>query len=122
MLAARPRALTTYLHINPMRNLRIFTDEDLVTSFKLHNSPDSNSCSCFSVLIYSLTSDCLGFSGSSDGKEFACNAGDPGSILGREDALEKGMATHSSTLAWRISWTEEFGKLQSMGLQKKNQT
>ena len=39
----------------------------------------------------------------SDGKEFACNAGDPGSILGREDALEKGMATHSSTLAWSIS-------------------
>ena len=60
MLAARPRALPTYLHINPMRNLRIFTDEDLVTFFKLHNSPDSNSCSCFSVLIYSLISDCLG--------------------------------------------------------------
>ena len=59
MLAARPRALTTYLHINPMRNLRIFTDEDLVTCFKLHNSPDSNSCSCFSVLFYSLTSDYL---------------------------------------------------------------
>ena len=80
MLAARPRALPTYLHINPMRNLRIFTDEDLVICFKLHNSPDSNSSSCFSVLIYSLVSDCLGFSGGSDGKEFACNAGDPGSI------------------------------------------
>ena len=39
MLAARPRALPTYLHINPMRNLRIFTDEDLVICFKLHNSP-----------------------------------------------------------------------------------
>ena len=33
--------------------------------------------------------------------------------LGREDPLEKGMATHSSTLAWRIPWTEEPGGLQS---------
>ena len=37
--------------------------------------------------------------------------------LGWEDALEKGMATHSSILAWRIPWTEEAGSLQSMGLQ-----
>ena len=37
--------------------------------------------------------------------------------LGWEDPLEKGMATHSSILAWRISWTEEPGRLQSMGLQ-----
>ena len=35
--------------------------------------------------------------------------------LGLEDPLEKEMATHSSTLAWRIPWTEEPGKLQSMG-------
>ena len=35
--------------------------------------------------------------------------------LGREDPLEEGMATHSSTLAWRISWMEEPGRLQSMG-------
>ena len=37
--------------------------------------------------------------------------------LGQEDLLEKGMATHSSILAWRISWTEEPGGLQSMGSQ-----
>ena len=36
--------------------------------------------------------------------------------LGREDPLEKGMAIHFSILAWRISWTEEPGGLQSMGL------
>ena len=36
--------------------------------------------------------------------------------LGREDPLEKEMATHSSTLAWRIPWMEEPGGLQSMGL------
>ena len=38
--------------------------------------------------------------------------------LGWEDPLEKGMATHSSTLAWKIPWTEEAGRLQSMGSQR----
>ena len=38
--------------------------------------------------------------------------------LGREDPLEEGMATHSSTLAWRIPWMEQTGELQSMGLQR----
>ena len=38
--------------------------------------------------------------------------------LGQEEALGKGMATHSSVLAWRIPWTEEPGGLQSMGLQR----
>ena len=38
--------------------------------------------------------------------------------LGREDPLEKEMATHSSTLAWKIPWTEEPGRLQSMGSQR----
>ena len=37
--------------------------------------------------------------------------------LGQEDPLEKGMATHSSILPWRVPWTEEPGGLQSMGLQ-----
>ena len=56
-----------------------------------------------------------GFPGGSDGKESACNAGDLGSTLGQEDPLEKGRATHSSILARRIPWTEEPGRLQSMG-------
>ena len=38
--------------------------------------------------------------------------------LGWEDPLEKGMATHSSILAWRIPWTEEPGRLQSIRLQR----
>ena len=38
--------------------------------------------------------------------------------LGREEPLEKEVAIHSSTLAWKIPWTEESGRLQSMGLQK----
>ena len=38
--------------------------------------------------------------------------------LGREDPLEKGMAVHSSIIAWRIPWTEEPGRLQSTGSQR----
>ena len=38
--------------------------------------------------------------------------------LGREDLLEKEMATHSSVLAWKIPWMEEPGRLQSMGSQR----
>ena len=52
-------------------------------------------------------------------REFVCNAGATGDVvrsLGGEDSLEEGMATHSSTLAWRIPWTEESGGLQSKGL------
>ena len=74
---------------------------------------------------FMLSSECLKFystlwwfPGGSDGKESACNAGDPGSIPGQEDPLEKEMATHSSILAWRIPWTEEPGRLQSMGSQR----
>ena len=39
-------------------------------------------------------------------------------FLCQEDPLEKEMATHSSILAWEIAWTEELGRLQSMGSQK----
>ena len=39
-------------------------------------------------------------------------------FLGQEDPLEKEMAIHSSTLAWRIPWTEELDRLQSMGSQR----
>ena len=38
--------------------------------------------------------------------------------LGREEPLEEGIATHSSILAWEIPWTEEPGRLQTMGLQR----
>ena len=59
----------------------------------------------------------MGFPGGSDGKASTRNAGDPGSIPGSEDRLEKEMATHSSILAWKISWMEP-GRLQSMGSQR----
>ena len=41
--------------------------------------------------------------------------------MGWEDSLEEGTATHSSILAWEISWTEELGRLQSMGSQSQTQ-
>ena len=44
-----------------------------------------------------------------------------GRSLGREDLLEKGRASHSSILAWRIPWTEERGRSQSMGSQTTEQ-
>ena len=56
------------------------------------------------------------------GKESTCNAGDTGSILGREDLLEKEMATYCSVLAWKVPWTEEPGGLQSMGSQELDTT
>ena len=51
-------------------------------------------------------------------KAFANNAGDLGSILGWEDSLEKGTASHSSILAWKMPWTEEPGRPQSLGSQR----
>ena len=56
-----------------------------------------------------------GFPGGSDGKAAACIAGDLGLIPGSERSPGEGMATHSSTLAWKIPWMEESGGLQSMG-------
>ena len=43
-------------------------------------------------------------------------------FLGWEDPLEKGVATHSSILAWRIPWTEEPGRLQSVGSKELDTT
>ena len=57
----------------------------------------------------------FGFPGGSDSKESVCNVGDLGSVPGLKDPLEKGMATHSSILAWRIPWIEEPVGLQFMG-------
>ena len=53
-----------------------------------------------------------------DGKESACNVGDSGSIPCSGDPPEKGTATHSSILAWRIQWTGDPGGLQSIGSQR----
>ena len=58
------------------------------------------------------------FPSGSDGQElFAMQE-----TLGQEDPLEDEMARHSSILAWKIQWTEEHGRLQSMGLQESDTT
>ena len=62
-----------------------------------------------------------GFPGGSEGKASAYNADTRVSSLGREDPLEKEMATHSSTHAWKISWTKKPGRLQSTGSQRVGQ-
>ena len=71
----------------------------------LCHKPDKPACSSFG----------------SDGKASAYNEGDLGSIPGREDVLEKAMATHYSILAWKIPWTEEPVRLQSMRSQRVRQ-
>ena len=60
----------------------------------------------------------LGFSGGSDNKESATMQETWARSLGQEDPLEKETETHSSNLTWEIPWTEEPGRLQSMGLQR----
>ena len=64
-----------------------------------------------------------GFPSDSSGKELTCQCrrysqGMWVQFLGWEDSLEKGTSTHSSILTWEIPWTEEPGRLQSMGLQR----
>ena len=66
--------------------------------------------------IYQLL-DIKGLPGGSDSKA-ASNVGDLALIPVQEDPLEKGMATHSGILAWKIPRTEESGRLQSMGSQR----
>ena len=91
---------------------------DLATDKDAHNS-DPASESCSSPRSGSLT----------DGREVTHDSGEEpacwcrrhksaGSVPGQEDPLEKGMATHSSVLAWRIPGTEEPGGLRSMGLHR----
>ena len=58
-----------------------------------------------------------GFPGDSVVKNLPANQETQVQFLGRQDPLEKEMATHSSILAWKIPWTEERGRLLSVGLQ-----
>ena len=60
----------------------------------------------------------LGFPGGSKVKNLTAVQETQVQSLGGEDPLEKGMANHSSILAWRIPWTEEPSGLQSMGLHR----
>ena len=60
----------------------------------------------------------LDFPGGSDGKASVYNVGDLGSSPGLGRSPEKEMAIHSSTITWKIPWTEESGRLQSVGSQR----
>ena len=60
----------------------------------------------------------VGFPDGSVVKNPPTNAGDTSPSLGEEDPLEEEMETHASILAWEIPWTEESGRLHSMGSQK----
>ena len=66
------------------------------------------------ALKYGMVNFYGGFPGGSDSKESAYIAGD----LDWEDSLEEGMPTYSSILAWRLPWTEDPGRLQSVRLQR----
>ena len=76
--------------------------------------------SCILLLIFIVILE--GFSGGTSGKESSFQCGRQKrwwvQSLSREDPLEKGMAIHSSILAWGIPWTEVLGGLQSMGSQR----
>ena len=71
-----------------------------------------------SCLIISSSVQQWDFPGGSVVKSRACNAGD----LGQKGPLEKEMATRSSILAWRIPWTEEPGRLQSIWSEESDTT
>ena len=58
------------------------------------------------------------FPGGSVVKNLSANSGDMGLIPGSGRSLKKAMATYSSILAWKITWVEEPGRLQSMGLER----
>ena len=64
----------------------------------------------------------MGFHSGLDSEESVCHVGDVGSVPGQEDPLEKGMATHSTILTWRIPWTEEHGWVHTVHRVTQSQT
>ena len=78
----------------------------------------NNKLSYNSVIVFFGASFSWGFPGGSGGKTSARDAGDPVSIPGLGRSPGEGNGTHSSTLAWKIPWLEEPGRLQSIGLQR----
>ena len=72
----------------------------------------------FSFFFVRIVTIYFNFPSGSDGKASVYSVRDPGSSPGWEDPLEKEMAVHSRTIAWKMLWTEEPGRLQSMGTQR----
>ena len=94
-------------------------DYDAVSASSLPFVPDGIPCGqvCF-LLVWLWVSNGWGFPGGSVVKNLPTMQEMWVRYLGREDPLEKEMATHCRILAWEITWTEEPGELQSMGSQK----
>ena len=93
---------------------------DTVPQVRIFGSPQQleEAGIIFVVNYFSSPKKLMGFPGSSVVKNPPANAGTGVQSLGREDPLEKEMATHSSILAWKIPWTEEPGGLQVQGIAK----
>ena len=101
--------------------IQIYLNHCSVLEIKLHYSSCCVNYKVFCLYLKSLYSDdilWLGFSGGSVVKNLPAMQEMQVWSLGREDLLEKEMATHSSVLAWEIPWTEEPGRLQSMRSQR----
>ena len=109
-----------FIVLLPYKNIKFFSTQVCLFSFKAYLFictmfwkgflSGITICSSLSPLFYFK-----GFPGGSDDRVCPqCRR--PG--FGQEDPLEKGMATHSSILVWRIQWTEEPGKLQSVRSQR----
>ena len=121
-----------YPKLKQAHNLSIREEMDSSFCFDNWENEAQNNCFenstavslyCFRSLqkadnIYTQNTWCCLFPCSSVSKESACSAEDPGSIPGLGRYPEKEMVTCFSILAWKISWTEEPGGLQSMGSQR----
>ena len=113
-------AMGTQMHTNPQLHWQFpnkwnaAVKNSLSAVSKAHYAHGQGTVPCFP-----FTLSCWGSSGGVEGKASACNVETRIWSLGREDPLEKEMATHSSFLAWRIPGTGEPGGLQSMGSQSR---
>ena len=108
-----PEATPAYMHRRPAVDIL-----ELSCSSTLHNLIKSETCRVNHNQFAAFLGTCLGASRAQMVKNLPAMQEIWVPSLNREDPLEKGMATHSSILAWRIPWTEEPGGLQSMGLQR----
>ena len=93
-----------------MENSAVATGPEKVS---FHSNPKEGQCQ----RMFKLPHNCIHLVAQTV-KVSAYNAGNPGSIPGWGRSLEKAMATHSSILAWKIPWTEEADRLQTMGSQR----
>ena len=81
-------------------------------SFNIYNGKEHEKmCVCLCVCVCVCVCVCMGFSGGSESKESACNEETWVQSPGQKDLLEKGMATHSSILAWKIPCPDNPGGL-----------